>query len=54
MQVNISEVQYTYTKTLTKFTMTQKAYFHAPKCTSKSDHIWDRNWNYMDTDPDFS
>ena len=45
--VHISIVYYTYTKKPT-FTMTQRMYFHAPKCTFNSDPIWDQKWNCMD------
>ena len=37
----------TYTKTMPKFTMTQKVYFHTPKCTFVLDPIWHQKWNYM-------
>ena len=33
---------------LPKFTMTQKVYFHVPKCAFNPDHIWDQKWNYVD------
>jgi len=35
-------------KNLPNFTMTQKVYFHAPKCTFNLHPIWDQKWNYMD------
>ena len=28
--------------------MTQKLYFHVPKCTSNPGPIYDQKWNYMD------
>ena len=28
--------------------MTQKVYFHAPKCTFNPDPFWDQKWNYLD------
>ena len=32
-------------KNLSKFTMTYKMYFHAPKCTFNPDPIWDQKWS---------
>ena len=45
-EAHVSLVQ--STQNLPKFTMTQKAYFHALKCTFNPNPIWDQKWNYMD------
>ena len=34
--------------------MTQKVYFHAPKCTFNPNLIWDQKWNYMDSGLDIN
>ena len=41
-----TEVQYMYKKKLPKFTITQKVYFHDPKCTFNADPVWDQKWKY--------
>ena len=47
MQYTILSVG-TYTKKiLPKFTMKQKMYIYALKCTFNPDPIWDQKWNYM-------
>ena len=33
-------------KKLPKFTITQKVYFHDPKCTFNADPVWDQKWKY--------